>query len=384
MPYLSIDARQLKGEVRIPYSKSVAHRLMVCSFLAGHLLDIPCESDDVKATANCLSALRDHSHGPVILNCGESGTTLRFLKTITRALGIDCTFTVLGNLGNRPIEELDEVLDAHTVDGKLVSGDYEIRGDISSQYISGLLMALPLLDGNSRIVVTSSIKSRPYIEMTTKMMSLFGVKVSYDEDNNTFYVPGRQEYFMPSNPSKYLEGDWSNGAIWLVASCLREGLIKVNGLNGATFQGDSFILDVLEIEDGFDAEISVENCPDLAPAIALWAACRNGDTAITDTERLKLKESDRQLAIVFVLKQLGANIRLNRNTILISGTGGIKLRGTDQIINTWNDHRMVMMAAMASIISEQPVKIDNPIAVNKSYPGFFDEIARLGGTLEWN
>lgn len=384
MPYLSVDARQLNGEVRVPYSKSVAHRLMVCSFLAGGSLDIPTDSDDLKATARCIAAIKEPGAGPIILNCGECGTTLRFFKTLTRALGIKCQFQTYRWLSIRPIEELEQVLDAHTVDGKLVAGDYEIPGDISSQYISGLLMALPILEGNSRIIVTGDIKSRPYIDMTIKIMSLYGVKVSFDEESNTFFVPGGQTYLMPSNPLKYLEGDWSNGAIWLVASYLREGLIKVNGLNGAAFQGDSFILDVLEIEDGYDAEISVADCPDLAPAIALWAACRSGDTAITDTERLKIKESDRQLAIVFILKQLGANIRLNRNTILISGTGGVKLPGTDQIIDTRDDHRMVMMAAMASIISEQPVKIDNPIAVNKSYPGFFDEIARLGGKLVWN
>lgn len=384
MPYLSVDARQLNGEVRVPYSKSVAHRLLVCSYLAGMSLDIPIESEDIKATARCLDAMRNYNGGKVVLNCGESGTTLRFLKTITRALGMDAEFEVYGNLGNRPIEELDAVLDEHSRDGKLISGEYEIAGDISSQYISGLIMALALIPGNSRVIVKGYLRSKPYVDMTMKVMALYGVRISYDEEEHIFYVPGNQTYYMPSNPLKYLEGDWSNGSMWLVASFLREGLIKVDGLNRASFQGDSIILDVLEVEDGFDAEISVADCPDLAPAIALWAACRNGDTAITDTERLKFKESDRQLAIVFILKQLGVNIRLNRNTILIAGSGGVKLPGTDQVINTRNDHRMVMMAALASIITEQPVKIDNPIAVNKSYPGFFNEIARLGGVLTWN
>lgn len=375
MSILSVDARGIKGKITVPYSKSMAHRVLVQAFCRGDIdvvRSFDANSDDVAATKNCLLELADNQDIPNLL-CGESGTTLRFMLPLAAALGRKCNLVAEGSLVGRPMQPLIDELNKHgasitvkliddaevySVSGKLSCGDYEFPGNVSSQFISGVILASSLIDGETWVTYGDELESSSYVEMTQYVVN----------------------HYDSSKIQKLLEGDWSSGAMWLVASYLRAGEIQVNGLNEESCQGDRVIIDILDVEDGFDAEISVKDCPDLAPAIALWAICRNGDTVITDTSRLRLKESDRQAAIVDILKQLGADIKQDRDKIVIHGSSKA-LPGSSEVVNTRSDHRMAMLAALASIVCEQPVLIENPEAVNKSYPHFFEDMEKLGGVL---
>lgn len=379
MSNILVDAHNLKGEIAIPYSKSMAHRFLVCAFTEGDedvIRNFEANSVDVQATKDCLIALLENKD---TLDCKESGTTLRFMLPLVAALGKECKLVANGTLVGRPMQVFIDELNRHgatissevtnngeqevfSVSGKLEAGDYDIPGNISSQFISGLMLATSIVEGDSWVIMEDEVESTPYIEMTQYVINNYAMEKA----------------------SRILEGDWSSGAMWLVASQLCDGNIIVNGLNEDSLQPDRVILDVFELGKKYKVEVSAKDCPDLTPAIALWACTRKGETTITDTERLKLKESDRQSAIKEILEQLGADIRVNNDTILIKGTAGEKLCGSSKPVNTRGDHRMVMMAALASIVTEQAVLIDNPDSVSKSYPDFFEDLAKLGGKVQWN
>ena len=378
----------------MPCSKSLAHRYMLASFLAGEIdavKDFDAYCDDLAVTKDCLLKLLNNN---VIINCHESGTSFRLLMAVIPALGKTAEIKIADSLAKRPISELLDVLNQHgakiskadantyQISGKLQAGKYEIPGNVSSQYISALLFALPLLEGDSELIITGKLESRPYVDLTLQMLDTFGI--DYLEFDNGFKIYGNQEYKYSNETKESLEGDWSLGAMWLVASSLTDNNIYVLGLNEDSNQADAMIQDLLEIDDDLDVFVSIQDCPDLAPAIALWALSRNANTTITDVARLKLKESNRLDAIVSVLTELGANIEQKDDTIFITGTNNQNLPGSDKTIDTYNDHRIVMLAALCSVITDKPIIIDSPESVNKSYPNFFNDLEELGGKIEWN
>ena len=397
---LKVSCKNLKGNIVVPCSKSLAHRYLLASFLAGEIekvKDFDAYCDDIATTKECLLKLYDNSD---IINCHESGTTFRLLMAVIPALGMNVEIHIDESLAKRPISDLVDELNKHgaeiiktsnttyKISGKLKPGKYEIPGNISSQYISALLFALPLLDGESELQITEEIESKPYIDLTLQFLKF------WHKRDGSFYTTLGTKRTGPNAPKLYtkmaqkepspLEGDWSLGAMWLVASKLLGNTINVEGLNEESNQADAMIQDLLEIDDDLDVIVSIQDCPDLAPAIALWAINRDADTTITDVSRLKLKESNRLDAIVSVLTELGANIKSKEDCIVIMGTNHHDLPGSDKMINTYNDHRIVMLASLFSIITEKAVNIGSPESVNKSYPNFFKEIEKLGGKIEWN
>ena len=383
----SIHPRPLQGAVCAMPSKSMAHRLLICQALAGEPLSVAAASADLTATSACLQALQ--TPNPV-LPCGESGSTLRFLLPVAAALGIEAEFVMEGRLPERPLFPLDRELERHGItltrpqphilrcEGRLCPGHYTVPGDISSQFVSGLLFALPLLDAPCTLTVTGRMESEPYIRMTLSALRQFGVEIS--QAQQTFSVKP-QPYRSPGIVS--VEGDWSNAAFWLCAGALG-GPVTVTGLNPQSLQGDRAVLDVLrrfgaQVQVHGDAvtvsrgclrpvDIDAADIPDLVPVLSVLAAAAPGITTITNAARLRLKESDRLAAVCGLLQTLGGSVRQTGDGLIISG--GIPLTGGT--VDCCGDHRMVMAAAVAAALCRDPVRIPNAEAVAKSDPGFWD------------
>ena len=385
----------LKGEVDIPPSKSAAHRALICSYLSGGgAVNGIIDSADMRATTGALKALEN---GSEVIDCIESGSTLRFLIPVAAALGKSVCFTGSGRLPERPIGYYITLLRAHGVEcesngclplkisGKLTGGTFEIRGDVSSQYVTGLLLALPLLDEDSRIVLTSPLQSRPYVDMTLKVLSDFGIKI--EERENEYIIPKNQSY---KARSYNVEGDWSQAAFFLAAGTIN-GDITVNGLDFSSAQGDKEIVELLErfgadIKKGENSisvkksdlkaiEIDAKNIPDLVPALAVVAARAEGKTVINNIERLRIKESDRVESVVSNLKKMGINAAQTPSSIIIEGAQsvlGAPLCG-------YNDHRIVMAFSMLALTAEGETVISDAQSINKSYPTFFEDYNSLGG-----
>ncbi|MCR5207414.1 MAG: 3-phosphoshikimate 1-carboxyvinyltransferase [Eubacterium sp.] len=394
MSRVIITPSVLKGTLKLPLSKSDAHRAEICSFLSGGAELIGrADSDDINATRSALEALRENKE---IINCGESGSTLRFLIPVASALGKTVTFTGRGRLPERPIGEYLRLLPAHgvsceyggtlplTVSGRLKSGVYELRGDISSQYISGLLFALPLLDGDSEIRLTSPLQSAPYVDMTLNTMERFGVYA--DKTPSGWLVKGNQSY----KKCRYeIEGDWSQAAFFLVGGALT-GTLELEGVNLNSAQGDKEIINALkrfgadiEINGGcvkinksllHASELDVSDIPDTVPALAALAAYAEGKTVITGAERLRIKESDRINSVVTNLKKMGINAEETPDGMIIEGgtPRGAELDGC-------NDHRIVMAFSVAALAAEGETVITDAQSINKSYPGFFRDFCAIGG-----
>ena len=328
MSKVELENSVLKGEVLIPPSKSAAHRALVCSFLAGEgKVDPIINSNDMKAMEQVIEALRN---GDDIADCIESGNTLRFMIPVAAALGKTVTFIGSGRLPERPIGDYLRLLPEHNVkctsdgklplkiEGQLTSGVYEIAGNISSQYITGLLLALPILDGDSEIVLTTELQSKPYVDMTIKVMADYGVKI--EERKNSYFIKGNQSY---KKRDYTVESDWSQAAFFLVGGAIN-GDVILKGLDVSSTQGDKEIVDILkqfgaDIEVGLDyirakksalngIEIDVTDIPDTVPALAVAAAFAKGKTVIKGGERLRLKESDRIESVVSNLKRLGVAV----------------------------------------------------------------------------
>lgn len=390
---ITIQPRPLRGEITVIPSKSQAHRLLICAAFADAptILNCPETNRDMDATAGCLNALganiakteTGYSVIPVrhipkkaALNVHDSGSTLRFMLPVAGALGVDAVFHMEGRLPQRPLspmwEEMERMgctLTRPTADsirctGKLRPGHYTIDGSVSSQYITGLLLALSLLDCPSQLDITGRVESKPYIQMTKDAISLFGV----DPEN-----PGTRHFHSPGNLS--VEGDWSNGAFFLAANTLGNTL-DIRGLKPDSSQGDRAAAALLPKLREEMLVIEAGDIPDLVPILSVVAACCHG-AEFTNIRRLRLKESDRVASVISMISALGGKAEADENMLRISGTGLIG--GT---VDSVNDHRIAMSAAIAASACREPVTILGADCVQKSYPRFFEEYRRLGGNYE--
>ena len=396
-------------------SKSAAHRALICAAFADSETKIKCErtNRDIEATVACLGALGariEYSKpyftvSPVTklsdtaeLHCGESGSTMRFLLPIVSALGIKASFVMEGRLPERPLSPLYEELCAHGAilspcgtnpficDGKLCTNEFSIRGDVSSQFISGLLFASVLMGGNAKINISGKIESAPYIDMTCDMLSQFGVCVIKHDFG--YEIPDQCRLISPGEVS--IEGDWSNAAFPLCLGAIG-GDVTVCGIDPDSHQGDKRIIGILQkfganiinTKNTYTASKSNELCgieldasdiPDLVPVIAAVASVAKGQTRIFGASRLRIKESDRLDAITQALTSLGADITETADGLIINGKPQL-LGGT---VNTFNDHRIAMSTAVAAVSCTSDVKIIGAECVAKSYPDFWSEIESLG------
>ena len=404
---VTITPAVLKGTVTPPPSKSQAHRLIIAAALSDGFCKLSNVdlSEDIQATLRCMRTLDADASAdgtiirgadlvdgheepaPEVMDCGESGSTLRFLIPVALALKGGGKFTGHGRLMERPqdpyfalfrekgifYEQKDGVL---TVRGKLTPGIYTLPGNVSSQFITGLLYALPLLEGDSQIVLTTDLESRGYVDMTLDALERFGVKAEYD-GKRTFRVPGNQ-YYQHQNLA--IEADWSNAAFWYGAKFLGCP-VEIGGLDQASVQGDRAIAGFYEQMGGAGRlELDVSQCPDLVPPLAAMAALRAGETtAIVNAGRLRIKESDRLATVTEVLNALGAQVEEHEDHLVIHGreklAGGVTVSGH-------NDHRIAMMAAIAAIRCEKPVTIIGAECVKKSYPRFWEDYEALGGLVQ--
>lgn len=405
----------LGGRVDAIASKSQLQRLLLCAALADRETVVHGASDaaDVQAMCRCLRALGAHitadgealrvqpvteqAHGAA--DCGESGATLRFLLPVAAALETKTMFHLRGRLPQRPLGPLWDVLEAHGVRlsrpapdallcaGRLESGRFLLPGDVSSQFFSGLLFALPLLPGPSELHAATPPESAGYIVLTLAALRRFGIVTEPLPDG--WAVPGGQRYRSPG--AVRAEGDWSNAAFWLAAGALSRP-VTVTGLQAESAQGDRAILEHLrhfgaEVEQNADAvtvrpaplrgfDLDVRNTPDLAPPLALLAACAAGTTRITGAARLRYKESDRLASIAAALRALGAAVQLLPDGLEITG-GGL----TDGTVDACGDHRIAMLAAIASARCD--VRLRGAECVEKSDPHFWQTLAGLrSGTEE--
>lgn len=391
-----ITPGKLRGTLEAPPSKSHAHRLMTAVALAGKKTsESLCTSEDTRATFRCLNKLHDGG----ILDCGESGTTLRFLLPVASALGINAEFIGHGRLPERPMSALNNALRENgavisadnlpiKVSGQLHPGVFRVPGNISSQFISGLLFALPLLDGDSEIVIEGKRESIGYIDMTLDTLRSFSINI--EETQSGYKIKGPQKYIEPDSPR--VQGDWSNAAFFLCAGALG-GETEITGLSLDSRQSDRAIVNILK-DFGADVKcddmisvrgnglrgikIDISQCPDLFPTLAAAACAALGNTIFTNAARLRIKESDRIEAVEKMINSLGGSAESTEDSLTVRGTG--TLPGGE--VDSFNDHRIVMAAAIAACICENPVIIHDAQAVNKSYPNFFEDYRKLGGKAD--
>ena len=391
---ITISPGKLSGIINIIPSKSQAHRLLICAAFADQPTTLICPetSRDMDATAECLNALgakisrtTDGYHiipateipSCAHLYCHDSGSTLRFLLPVAGALGVDACFHMEGRLPGRPLSPLWEEMERMGCSlsrptseiirctGKLRPGVYSIDGGVSSQFISGLLFAAALMDGESTIHLTGKIESRPYITMTQSAMALFGM------DSADFTIRGSRF----RSPGKiHVEGDWSNGAFFLTAAALGNP-VSVDNLSADSPQGDRAVYELLPALKE-QITVSAADIPDLVPILSIAAACNRG-AVFTDIRRLRLKESDRVASVIAMIKALGGNALATDDVLTVYGTG---LRGGR--VDAVNDHRIAMSAAIAATVCREKVTILGAECVEKSYPKFFEEYRRLGGNYE--
>ena len=412
-----IHPGKLSGAVRVPASKSAAHRALIAAALSDGLtaVHIDALNDDIEATLDCLMALGaliDHdprrgllmvrpiegapglnralhglsgkaaAHvnyaGTLEMDCGESGSTLRFLLPVACALGVKARFVGRGRLPQRPNAALTGVLRRHgavidsdalpmNVSGRLSGGLWELPGDVSSQYVTGLMFALPLLREDSEIRLTSPLQSASYVDMTLGTLRDFGIEIIPTETG--WRVPGGQAYRSPGEVC--VEGDWSAAAFWLAANAIGSQ-IDVEGVSRRTAQGDAAVEDLLG-----KPEIDASNVPDLVPALAA-AAVLPRTTVITGAARLRLKESDRLKSVAEMIAALGGEAETTPDGLVIRG--GKPLRGG--VVDGANDHRIVMAASILATCAGGPVTVTDAQAVSKSYPDFFAHFKALGGIVD--
>jgi len=398
--------RKLRGTVAAIPSKSEAHRSLICAALSASPTELimGAGSEDIEATIRCLIAFGAdirRKGGKLLVNpvsilpesceadCGESGSTLRFLLPVAGALGMDVRFKMHGRLPRRPIAPLDGELirggcslsrpeeDILRICGKLRPGAYELPGNVSSQYISGMLFALSLLDGDSTLTITGKVESADYIEMTLKSMAAFGAVP--EKTAGGYSIRGLGRFASPGSIA--IGGDWSNAAFWLCADVLPGCAVSVSGLDEASAQGDRRILaEIKKMRAAGQEQIIVDaaDIPDLVPILAAAACGRRQDMRVIHAERLRIKESDRLESVSRTLHLLGADVSETADGLVVNGTAA--LRGGEA--DACGDHRIAMMAAVASCACTDAVIIRGAEAVNKSYPGFWADFNALGGHAE--
>jgi len=401
MSDLTIYPKKLKGEVTPPPSKSIAHRAIILAAISQGdcLINNVRLSDDIEATIDGMKAMgskfeliedklfvrRCVRNVEADINCRESGSTMRFLIPLAAALGITARFTGQGRLPERPLKEYDEILSGKgiivksrggylpmEVKGKLQGGLFRVSGNVTSQFVSGLLMALPMTGEGGEIELTTELQSEPYVNMTVDVMEKFGVPVKRTEKG--FSVDSEARY---KSTDFMLEGDYSQAAFYLVANELGSD-IKINGLSENSLQGDKEITNIIEImrAEG-EMTLNAKDIPDLVPVLTVLAGLRRGKTVIRNAERLKYKESDRLRSTYEMIKALGGNIEMTEDGFVVFGvdeyTGGV--------VDSFNDHRIAMSAAVAATRANRPVKIKNCGCVKKSYGSFFEDYVKLHGRV---
>lgn len=409
---VSISPSKLSGIVNAPPSKSYAHRILIASFLSGQKVRVKNVGDsaDVKATLGALSSIgakveqidsgviisRENISGKREIYCKESGSTLRFLLPVVASLGINGEFTGEKRLMERPLGELIDTLNDkganianREVKGKLVSGEYKINAGVSSQYITGLLFALPILDGDSKLILEGNVVSKGYIDITLDVLAQFGVTI--EKTDYGFFIKGNQVY-TPPKEDIFVEGDYSGSAFTLSIGALSSGGIRVDGLNPNSKQGDKEIVEVLKkfgakvIVKGSSVSVSrgelkaisldCENIPDLVQIISVVASFAQGESKLYNVDRLRIKESDRVQAILDMLSASNIKARYSDNAIYVSGgepKGGVFDGG--------NDHRTVMSSAVLGLNATSDSNVLGAEAITKSYPNFFQDIIKLGGKI---
>jgi len=419
-----IEPGFLNGEIQIPVSKSQAHRAL----LAAALADRPTEingvgsGQDVLATKACLQALGAEIHDlpknrlwvkpisqteldnlrkrEVNLHCKESGTTLRLLLPVVSALGIPSFWTGEGNLPARPIADLVQALTQQSVQiqpeslpfhltGQLQPGSFVLPGHISSQYFSGLLFALPLLQSESYLHASTPIESLGYVQMTLQVLNSFGVEV--EETEQGYYIPAVQQYISPG--SFLVESDWSNAAFWLVAAGFSPQGMQFRGLDPLSLQGDRAIASILEqwgaevtwqgqtltVRKGVKKplQLSCEQIPDLVPILAVLAAFTPGLNRLSGLQRLQYKESNRIQGVLALVQSIGGKADYNVKEDCLLIVGQERLPGG--LVESFADHRLVMAAAVAGSLCQAGVQIKGAESVAKSYPDFFKDWQSVGG-----
>lgn len=394
---ITIQPGLLRGTVAAVPSKSQAHRLLICATFADGITTLACPDTnrDIEATVDCLNSLgakitrtaSGYTVQPIqavphyaTLNCYESGSTLRFLLPVVGALGIEATFLMSGRLPQRPLSPLWEEMERmgctlsrpteNTIrcTGRLHPGAYSISGSVSSQFITGLLYALSLLDAQSVLTITGKVESLPYIHMTVSALETFGIHIPAEKQ---CYAVTPQAFRSPGD--LIVEGDWSNAAFWLAAQALGSS-IEITNLNPATVQGDRAMVEFLKKLER-NCTIDAAQTPDLVPILAVVAGARQGAT-FTNAARLRLKETDRLVTTAALINNLGGTARIAADALIVAGTG--YQHGT---VDTANDHRIAMAAAIAATVCTGPVTVIGAEAVNKSYPHFWNDYQKLGGKL---
>jgi len=429
MGSLKLYPKNLKGEVKIPPSKSMAHRAVICAALGDSIskitnIDL---SDDIIATidamrsigavinnnseyieikginAKDLSLERDYER---VIDCNESGSTLRFLVPIALAFEGVTRFVGRGNLGKRPLNTYYEIFDAQGIkyeckegildlvtSGQLRSGEFKVKGNISSQFITGLLFSLPLIQGDSKIIITTELESKGYIDLTLSALKDFGIEI-INKDYKEFIVKGNQSY---KSRDYRVEGDYSQGAFFLSADAIGAD-VNILDLKEDSLQGDKEVIDILTrmgvsiIKDEKHTKgkvqvlkgtlIDASQCPDIIPVLAVVAALGEGRTEIINAGRLRIKECDRLNAVTLELNKLGAKIEEKAEGLIIDGVKEFKGG-----VNVWShkDHRIAMSLAIASIKCKEPIILEDYECVSKSYPHFFEDFKMLGGSFdEWS
>lgn len=415
-----VRPKKLTGSVRAIESKSYAHRALICAAFADRPTELVCSelSYDIETTINCLKALGakitcDDDRiwvtpvgdipGDAVLDCAESGSTYRFILPCVCMRGSDARFKLGGRLPKRPMEAFWRLVEPRgitvggkgteivCVSGKLKGNVFKIPGNISSQYISGMTMALGMSGSVGTIEITSGIESLGYINITLDVMRSFGIRTEFE--GNTIKVYGEKRY--RSSGRVVIEGDWSNSSFWLCAAAAQGSELTVRGLNIESKQGDRAVCEVLkrfgahlEYNDGdltvksrksplIATTIDAHDIPDLIPALAICAAAAQGETVVKGAARLRLKESDRIKTVTETLRKLGIEADETEDGMVIVGG---RLHGGE--VDGCNDHRIVMMSAAAAAMADGEVKITDAEACEKSYPHFFDDFAALCGDVK--
>ncbi len=420
MNKVRINPKILKGTISIPPSKSLCHRGIISAALAHEESTISnvIFSDDINATCQGMEKLgariEDLGHGvlkikgntqeiekEINIDSKESGSTLRFLIPISMLNDKTKVFTGRGKLVSRPLESYYKIFDEQAIiystengnlpleiQGKLKAGDFEIEGNISSQFITGLLFTLPLVDGDSKIIVKGDLESKGYVDLTLDTLNKFGISIE-NKDYQEFLIKGNQKY---KARDYRVEGDFSQAAFWLVGGIIGEEITSLD-LNIESLQGDKIIMDLIK-EMGGDIEITKDKvitrrsdtkgieidasqCPDIVPILTVLAALSEGETRIINAARLRIKESDRLKAISTELNKLGADVRELEDGLVIQGKKSLK----GGIVDSWNDHRIAMSLAIASFRCREEVIITNSDSVNKSYPHFWEDFKKIGGDI---